>query len=354
MPAPMQLPPGTPSEQAAALDAASFFALFFDTLRNNPPHANDGPMLDRMRRIGLDDRRPFNFGRLSPQVQQALADAQPLAGRRIADGVTRLGTPLNGWNTVLSGIGTYGTDYTRRASIAYAGLGAPTPEDVLYPVTVADSKGRTLNSDEDYVLHFEKGQLPPANAFWSLHVYNSQHGFAANPANRYVLQHRRPEVQRRRFAGRVHPAPRPRRAQARELAERAGLRWPVPVEHAPVLAAGPGAGRLVGAAAGAPRLKHVPRRDARRDSMRRALFLWSPGLARGSDGGWKRGDGRRCGAISVGTNPRSRLLPDAFRVPIFVLGAEAKDCLGQLTTGRKFICSPKRIKLYSAGLTLAG
>ena len=123
----MQLPPGTPSEQAAALDAASFFALFFDTLRNNPPHANDGPMLDRMRRIGLDDRRPFNFGRLSPQVQQALADAQPLAGRRIADGVTRLGTPLNGWNTVLSGIGTYGTDYTRRASIAYAGLARPRP-----------------------------------------------------------------------------------------------------------------------------------------------------------------------------------------------------------------------------------
>ena len=121
---------------------------------------------------------------------------------------------------------------------------APTPEDVLYPVTVADSKGRTLNSDEDYVLHFEKGQLPPANAFWSLHVYNSQHGFAANPANRYAAQHRRPEVQRRRFAGRVHPAPRPRRAQARELAERAGLRWPVPVEHAPVLAAGPGADGL--------------------------------------------------------------------------------------------------------------
>ena len=70
MPAPMQLPPGTPSEQAAALDAASFFALFFDTLRNNPPHANDGPMLDRMRRIGLDDRRPFNFGRLSPQCSR--------------------------------------------------------------------------------------------------------------------------------------------------------------------------------------------------------------------------------------------------------------------------------------------
>ncbi|MFW8369162.1 hypothetical protein ACOICT_29365, partial [Klebsiella pneumoniae] len=83
----------------------------------------------------------------------------------IADGVSRLATPMNGWNTVLTGIGTYGTDYTRRAAIAYAGLGAPTAEDVLYPVTVADSKGRALSSNEDYVLHFEKGQLPPANAF---------------------------------------------------------------------------------------------------------------------------------------------------------------------------------------------
>ncbi|WP_258129503.1 DUF1254 domain-containing protein [Achromobacter anxifer] len=187
-PMPVTVPDGTPAEQAAGMDAASFFTLFFDVMRNNPPHANDTPMLDRMRRIGMDPRQPFSYGRLSPAVQQALAQAQPLAGRRIADGVSRLGTPMNGWGTVLSGIGTYGTDYTRRAAIAYAGLGAPTPEDVLYPVTVSDSKGRALNSNEDYVLHFDKGQLPPVNAFWSLHVYNEKHGFADNPANRYVLR----------------------------------------------------------------------------------------------------------------------------------------------------------------------
>ena len=188
MPMPVTVPDGTPAEQAASMDAASFFTLFFDVMRNNPPHANDTPILDRMRRIGLDSRQPFSYGRLSPAVQQALADAQPMAGRRIADGVSRLGTPINNWNTVLSGIGTYGTDYSRRAAIAYAGLGAPTPEDVLYPVTMSDSKGRQLDSNEDYVLHFDKGQLPPANAFWSLHVYNDKHGFAENPANRYALR----------------------------------------------------------------------------------------------------------------------------------------------------------------------
>ncbi|KOF53564.1 hypothetical protein AD428_12830 [Achromobacter sp. DMS1] len=188
MPTPVQLPAGTPAEQAASLDAATFFGLFFDVLRNNPPHANDTPMLERMRRIGLDTRAPFSYARLSPAVQQALTDAQPVAGRRIADSVWRLGTPMNGWNTVLTGIGTYGADYTRRAAIAYAGLGAPTPEDVLYPVTVSDADGDPLQADEDYVLHFDKGQLPPVNAFWSLHLYNDKHNFADNAAKRYVIR----------------------------------------------------------------------------------------------------------------------------------------------------------------------
>ena len=73
------LPAGTPAEQAASMDAAAFFGLFFDLLRNNPPHANDTPILDRMRRIGLDSRRPFSYGSLSPAVQQALADQNVMA-----------------------------------------------------------------------------------------------------------------------------------------------------------------------------------------------------------------------------------------------------------------------------------
>lgn len=179
---------GTPTEQVAAMDAASFFSVFFDVLRENPPHANDYPILDRMRRIGLDAKLPLSYGRLSPAVQQALADAQPLAGRRIADTVGRVGVNLNGWNTVLSGIGTYGTDYTRRAAIAYAGLGANTPEDAIYPVTMSDDRGRPLRSDEDYVIHFDKGQLPPTHAFWSIHAYDSKRGFADNPIHRFALR----------------------------------------------------------------------------------------------------------------------------------------------------------------------
>lgn len=179
---------GTPGQQVAAMDPATFFTVFSELLQANPPHANDNAILSRLRRIGLAGPQPFVYSNLDPVVQQALADARPVAGRRIADAVARMGTPLNGWNTVLHGIGSYGTDYTRRAAVAYAGLGATTPHDALYPITTVDEDGELLDSNEEYVLHFDKGQLPPVNASWSLTLYNAQQGLAPNRKGRYALR----------------------------------------------------------------------------------------------------------------------------------------------------------------------
>lgn len=176
----------SPVEQVARMDAATYFNLFADLLRSNPPHANDYPMLERLRRIGLGSD-PFTFNRLDPVVQQALAKAAPEAGRRITDNANSLGVVVNGWRMVLHGIGTYGTDYTRRAAVAYVGLGARTPEDVIYPVSVCDNQGRPLDSRYKYILHFDKGQLPPSNAYWSLVLYDARQGFAHNELDRYAL-----------------------------------------------------------------------------------------------------------------------------------------------------------------------
>jgi hypothetical protein len=49
----------------------------------------------------------------------------------------------------------------------------------------------TLNSVPfKYVMHFDKGQLPPVNGFWSLTMYNAEYFFVANPLNRYTLSAR--------------------------------------------------------------------------------------------------------------------------------------------------------------------
>jgi len=178
---------GSATEQVAAMDAATFFRTFAEASRANPPHANDYPMLDRLRRLGLDFSQPFDFARLQPAVQQALTQAGPVAGARIEQALQRAGQSANGWRTVLDGIGTYGTGYLRRAAIAYAGLGANPPEDVIYPLAHFDDEGERLDGDEDYVIHFPADQLPPANAFWSITLYGEDHGFARTPHGRYSL-----------------------------------------------------------------------------------------------------------------------------------------------------------------------
>ena len=39
----------------------------------------------------------------------------------------------------------------------------------------------------NYVIHFDKGQLPPVKAFWSLTIYNNQSYLVDNPINRYSV-----------------------------------------------------------------------------------------------------------------------------------------------------------------------
>jgi hypothetical protein len=70
------------------------------------------------------------------------------------------------------------------------GLGANLPQDAIYPLTSVDSKGQRLSGANKYVLHFDKGKMPPANGFWSLTMYNAEYFFVANPLNRYTLSQR--------------------------------------------------------------------------------------------------------------------------------------------------------------------
>ena len=176
-----------PSEQVAEMDAAEFFGRFAELTRDNPPHENDYPILARMKRIGLEPGKPFDFSKAPPQVQAALTKAVPLAQERITGGMAKAGTVVNNWGMILSPIGTYGTDYFRRAVIAYGGLGANVVEDAIYPSGFVDADGKPFDSAEKYVLHFTKDEIPPVRAFWSLTMYNDKQAFADNPINRYAI-----------------------------------------------------------------------------------------------------------------------------------------------------------------------
>ena len=99
----------------------------------------------------------------------------------------KLGTKHNGWQMLLSAIGSYGIDYLQRAAVDLIGLGANQLADAIYPQLLTDADGKPLTGENQYVLHFDKDELPPAGAFWSLTLYDKD-GFAIpNPLNRANL-----------------------------------------------------------------------------------------------------------------------------------------------------------------------
>jgi hypothetical protein len=174
-----------PPFQVEKLSPADFFATFAELLQRNPPHAADVGMVLRMRRLGLVPGRSFDLAQAAPVVQRALKRAAADAYQRLR--VRRLGLVRNGWSVPAAMIGTYGNDYAMRAAVAYAGLGALPPEEASYPFSAADGDGQPYTGEVRYVLHFDKDELPPADAFWSLTLYGADQFFVDNPIHRYAI-----------------------------------------------------------------------------------------------------------------------------------------------------------------------
>ncbi len=68
-----------------------------------------------------------------------------------------MGAIVNGW-VMSSGLGVYGTNYTKRAVVAAYGWPANLEKDAIYPYADVDSKGRTLSGAGKYTVQFAKGE----------------------------------------------------------------------------------------------------------------------------------------------------------------------------------------------------
>ena len=176
-------------EQVNRMDAGAFFALLADLMKDNPPAEADAPMLARLAEIGIVPGQPFDLRQLDPAVAKALQRVPKAAQAKIMANFTNLGTTVNGW-TYSTKLGLYGTEYLNRATTTAIGLGANRPRDAIYPTSEAGVDGKRYTGAQRYVMHFDKGQLPPVEAFWSLTMYDDQFFFVPNALNRYTLSSR--------------------------------------------------------------------------------------------------------------------------------------------------------------------
>ena len=82
--------------------------------------------------------------------------------------IPTLARVVNGWQMNTDTMGVYGNYYLKRAIVALVGLGANLPEDAVYPLNISDADGKPLTGANKYVLHFDKSEIPPVRAFWSI------------------------------------------------------------------------------------------------------------------------------------------------------------------------------------------
>ncbi|MFS2197321.1 DUF1254 domain-containing protein [Pseudomonas sp. Pseusp3] len=176
-----------PKIQVDSMSAANYFTYAADLLKVNPPHSTDQPMLSQIKRLGIEAGKPFDMDALDPQIQAALQTVPQDAQALMTWKVPTLAREVNGWSMNTDTMGVYGNYYLKRAIVTQVGLGANLPEDAIYPLNIGDSNGKPLDGANKYVLHFNKGETPPVNAFWSITLYDPEGFQIANSLNRFAV-----------------------------------------------------------------------------------------------------------------------------------------------------------------------
>jgi hypothetical protein len=174
-----------PTGQVAKMDAGAFFGRIARLMKDNPPSPADAPVIEKLKALGIEPGKDFDIATIDPDTAKGLQRAMGAFGL-LQKGVTKLKTE-NGWIVIPKDFASYGTDYETRAGIALIGLGGIRPDDVVYPTAFLDGDDKPLDAANRYVLHFDKGQTPPANATWSVSMYDPQGYYVPNAINRYNL-----------------------------------------------------------------------------------------------------------------------------------------------------------------------
>src|SRR5215510_11573366 len=175
-------------DQVNRMDAVAYFTLLAQLLKTNPPSPADAPALANYAKIGLVPGRDFDASKLRADFAKRIPE---IAFDRIMlqYKINKDVKDVNGWGYTTK-TGLYGTDYLMRALVTAIGLGANRPQDAVYPISLKDAEDRAYDGANRYVIHFDKGELPPVEGFWSVTMYNAQYFFVANPINRYSISPR--------------------------------------------------------------------------------------------------------------------------------------------------------------------
>lgn len=158
-----------PVVKIASLTLEEYFGIFNELLEGNTDKYAPLEKLEQWKSYGIGIGKHFSVEEeVEEEVKKKFLEATELSRENSSQ--------YNGWSYPDANIGIYKTDYFLRANVARNGLGANPVTMCVYPGLYTDAQGNPLDGKKRYRLHFEKGQLPPVNAygFWSITLYDGR------------------------------------------------------------------------------------------------------------------------------------------------------------------------------------
>jgi hypothetical protein len=199
-----QTPPAAPKidfpewKEGEQFNAGAFTYINF-MLSLITPVDKEKELMKRFAKIGLGTDQKFDINKFSPEIADAIE-----AG--VKEGFKELEIFIEkGKKDPLMSAKIFGTRkflkesaakyynapnfFVMRSVAAHMGLYGNSGAEATYPTYLVDSDGAPLNASENnYTLTFQKEELPPVKAFWSLTMYDGQTQlFIHNPLDRYLL-----------------------------------------------------------------------------------------------------------------------------------------------------------------------
>jgi len=179
------IPPLSPEAQKTSPE---FFNVLNFTLQFCPTHPSEQKLRARFAKIGIVAGKTFDASKLAPELKTAVEQGMADAWADFANLKKRIDAKEVTSSEVFGTREYLKNNYLYRMAAAVTGIYGNSKQEAMYPIYAVDADGQKLDGAHRYTLRFAPGQLPPANAFWSLTMYElPQSLLVANPINRYLL-----------------------------------------------------------------------------------------------------------------------------------------------------------------------
>ncbi|MCT9810665.1 DUF1254 domain-containing protein [Acidovorax sp. Be4] len=173
--------------------APRFFTALCQALADSPARSQDQGLLAWLGQAGLHASPAFAWEALDAPTRAGLIEGFADAVALVASAArSRRAKP---W-VLASRAGRYGNDYLVRALTAYIGLGALATDEALYGAGHFDAQAQPLTGQRNYRMRFSADEMPPADAFWSVTLYDADRFLYPNAARRHSIGDRTPGLRR--------------------------------------------------------------------------------------------------------------------------------------------------------------